>query len=138
MTKVYPIILTQTEDGKYCVNIPDFNSSTQGEDMADAISMARDAIGIMGITLEDSKKLIPEPSKASDVKTYDEEKGIFGTSDSIITLVDVDFTAYRRMNDNRTVKKNCTIPAWLCSEAERQGVNFSKVLSEALKEKLNV
>ena len=138
MTKVYPIILTQTEDGKYCVNIPDFNSATQGENMADAICMARDAIGIMGITLEDSKKLIPEPSKASDVKTYDEEKGIFGTSDSIITLVDVDFTAYRRMNDNRTVKKNCTIPAWLCAEAERQGVNFSRVLSEALKEQLGV
>ena len=138
MTKVYPIILTPTSDGSYCVNIPDFNSATQGENMADAICMARDAIGLMGITLEDEKKPIPEPRAVSEVRITDEENGIFGNSESVVTLVDVNFTEYRRQNDNRTVKKNCTIPAWLCAEAERQGVNFSRVLSEALKEKLGV
>ena len=138
MTKGYPIILTPTSDGSYLVNIPDFNSATQGENMADAIYMARDAIGLMGITLEDEKKPIPEPRAVSEVRITDEENGIFGNSESVVTLVDVNFTEYRRQNDNRTVKKNCTIPAWLCAEAERQGVNFSRVLSEALKEKLGV
>jgi post-segregation antitoxin (ccd killing protein) len=50
----------------------------------------------------------------------------------------VDFAEYRRKNDMRAVKKNCTIPSWLNYEAERAGVNFSAVLQTALKQELNV
>ena len=138
MTKVYPIIITPTKPSGYCVNIPDFNSTTQGETIAEAIFMARDAIGIHGICLEDEKRPLPEPRPLSEVKVYDEENGIFGNESSIVTLVDVDFTEYRRANDNRTVKKNCPRPAWLCTEAERRGINFSRVLADALHEKLGV
>lgn len=138
MRKVYPIILTPAEEGGYVVNVPDMNIATQGKDLGEAIYMARDAIGLMGITLEDEKKPLPEPRELSEVKTVDEDNGIFGNSDSIVTLVDVDFTEYRRQNDNRTVKKNCTLPAWLCSEAEQRGINFSRVLADALHEKLGV
>ena len=50
MTKrsVYPIIISEEKDGLY-VLIPDFEMATQGENIADAIMMARDAIGLMGI-----------------------------------------------------------------------------------------
>lgn len=37
---------------------------------------------------------------------------------------------------NRVVKKNYTIPYWLCAKAETAGVNFSQLLQEALKSKL--
>lgn len=57
---------------------------------------------------------------------YSFEKG------DIVTLVDVDFAEYRKKVDNRAVKKNCTIPYWLNVEAERAGVNFSKLLQEAI------
>ena len=44
MKNAYPIILTQGQ--KYVVvSIPDFDINTQGEDFADAMEMARDAIG---------------------------------------------------------------------------------------------
>ena len=100
MIKVYPVILTPSKDGGFCVNIPDFNAATQGEDIADAIYMARDAIGLLGITLEDDKKPIPEPCKLSDVKIYDEENGILGNDQSIVTLIDIDFAEYRnKCND---------------------------------------
>ena len=56
----YPIILEKTDDGYY-VKIPDFGIGTQGETIVDAMEMARDAIGLMGIDLEDDGKQIPEP-----------------------------------------------------------------------------
>ena len=44
----YPIILKRTDDGYY-VEIPDFDIGTQGDSIAEAMEMARDAIGLMGI-----------------------------------------------------------------------------------------
>jgi post-segregation antitoxin (ccd killing protein) len=52
--------------------------------------------------------------------------------------VDVDFIAYRKANENRAVKKTLTIPSWLNAEAEKAGINFSRVLQDALMQKLNV
>ena len=45
MTKVYPVILTPTASG-YVVTVPDLDINTQGKDLAEAIYMARDAIGL--------------------------------------------------------------------------------------------
>ena len=126
MKGVYPVFISK-EDDYYVVNIPDFDIDTEGTDLADAIFMARDAIGIMGIQFEDEGKEIPT---AGTVKATAKEG-------EITTLVDVDFTEYRRKYDNRMVKKNCTIPFSLCEAAEKAGINFSNVLREALREKLN-
>ena len=129
MRVVYPIILTQGK--KYViVTIPDFNINTQGTDNAHAMEMARDAIGLMGTDMEDENEILPKPSALSELKKENE--------DDIITLVDVDFAEYRRKNDMRTVKKNCTIPSWLNFEAVKAGVNFSAVLQTALKQELHL
>ena len=40
--------------------------------------------------------------------------------------------------DNRAVKTNLTIPAWLKELAEAEGVNYSKIFQNALMEYLNV
>ena len=123
MKGVYPVILSQGKEF-IVVYIPDFNINTQGKDIADAIEMARDAIGIMGIDIEDEGEILPVATPLGDIKKENEK--------DIITLVDVDFAEYRRRNDMRTVKKNCTIPSWLNFEAEKAGVNFSVVLQEAI------
>jgi len=129
MKKVYPIVMTKGE--KYIVVfVPDFNINTQGTDYADAMEMARDAIGLMGIDMEDEKEPIPEPSNLDDIKKEHE--------DDMITLVDVDFSEYRRKMDMRTVRRNVTLPSWLNYEAEKSGINVSAVLQEGLKRALNV
>ncbi len=130
MKKVYPIILTPAERG-YVVYVPDLQINTEGNDIADAIDMARDAIGLWGITEEDLDRSIPEPTTVS-VEQIEHGPG------EIVTLVDIDFAAYRRAHDMRTVRKNVTLPGWLSAEAEKAGVNFSQVLQEALKERLKV
>jgi predicted RNase H-like HicB family nuclease len=122
MRVVYPIVISKG-DNYFVVSIPDFESGTQGRDLADAIYMARDAIGLLGIDMEDDGKELPEPYSATITKENDED---------IVTLVDVDFTEYRNKVNNKAVKKNCTIPYWLSVEADKQSLNYSKVLQEGL------
>lgn len=128
MKNSYPIVLIPEEKG-YTVFIPDFNINTQGDDLTEAIEMARDAIGITGIDMQDDGKVIPVASDAKDIKHADGE---------IVSLVDVDFTEYRRKNETRTVKKNCTLPSWLNYEAEKANINFSALLQTALKNELHI
>lgn len=128
MKKAYPIVLTPDDSG-YTVYIPDFEANTQGVDLADAIEMARDAIGIMGVDMEDDRKPLPTPSEAKNIEA---DKG------DTVTLVDVDFSEYRRKNEMKVVKKNCTLPSWLCYEAEKANINFSQALQSALKRELHI
>ncbi len=41
--------------------VPDMEISTEGESFADAIEMARDAIGLTGISMEDHNDKLSEP-----------------------------------------------------------------------------
>lgn len=124
--EAYPIILSPDDDG-YEVYSPDFDIYTQGSNIAEAIYMARDAISLVGVTLQDQGKDLPLPSDVSKIECK---------KDAITTFVDVDFDSYRVSLDNRSIRKNCTIPSWLNSRAEKADINFSFVLQEALISKL--
>lgn len=130
MKNAYPIVMTQGKEF-IVVFVPDFNINTQGKDVPDAIEMARDAIGLMGIDIEDDGEALPQASNIADIQAK-------APSGSIVSLVDIDFTVYRRKNDMRAVKKNCTIPSWLNFAAEQAGINFSATLQAALKRELGI
>lgn len=89
MKAVYPVILTPADRG-FVVSVPDLSINTEGIDLADAIAMARDAIGIWGITAQDAGRVLPA---ASSWDTISHEAG------EIVTLIDIDFDVYRREND---------------------------------------
>ena len=129
MKAAYPIVITRGEK-YFVVYVPDFEINTQGTDIADAMEMARDAIGITGIDMEDEKETIPEPSELSSVQAPDHN--------GIITLIDVDFAEYRRKNDRKTVRRNVSLPSWLNAEAEKAGINVSALLQGALKQELKL
>ncbi len=129
MKTTYPIVLTPDKVG-YVVYIPDFDINTEGDTLTEAIEMARDAIGLMGIDMEDENRKLPVPSEPNSITKENE--------DDIITLVDVDFTAYRKQNDTRSVRRNVTLPAWLDYEAEKSKINVSAVLQKALKKELKL
>ena len=57
MAVVYPVILSKEANG-YFVTIPDFDANTEGETLEEAIFMARDAIGILGIEMEDEGRAV--------------------------------------------------------------------------------
>lgn len=131
MLKAYSIILEPAKECGFIVFIPDFDISTQGKDYADAMFMARDAICCCMFEMIENNKEIPEPTDFLSVP-IDESNG------QIKTLVDVNFKKYLREHDTRSVKKNCTIPAWLNEEAMEQKINFSQVLQEGLKSRLGL
>lgn len=138
MKNVYPVIFTPLHDEKdtVLVEVPDLKILTQGYGMPDAMYMARDAIGLKGIDYEDDERELPNPSKLSDITPAN---GTFAEDgEGYVSLVDIDFTEYRRRVDNKTVRRNVTLPNWLNQEAEKAHLNVSRVLQEALMSKLGV
>lgn len=135
MKGVYPVLFTKT-NSNILIEVPDFEILTEGKDMNDAINMARDAIELKCVSLEDAKENIPE---SSDIGFINVDNGTFsGEGKTVVSLVDVDSSEYRRKIDTKTVRRNVALPSWLNYEAEHAGINVSRVLQEALMSTLGV
>lgn len=128
MKYVYPVIFTEDEDGKIAVEVPDIpNCFTFGDNMADALDMAKDVMEMLLVEYENDDKQIPEPSNINEIKT-----------DGIVSLVKADTLEWRKTFDNKAIKKTLSIPAWMNKKAEKIGINFSQVLQEALLQKISL
>jgi len=128
MKIAYPVVISKGSKF-YIASVPDCDIDTQGDDIVHAIEMARDAISIWCVCQQDENRALPAPSALSTITPGEGE---------VVTLVDADITAYRKRLDNRTVRKNLTLPSWLNEEAEKQNVNFSQILQQGLKEHLQL
>lgn len=126
---IYPAIFTK-EGEAYTVRFPDLESCyTQGDNLQDAYEMAEDVLCLMLYNLEEEKAKIPAASETFEIKAGENE---------FVSLVACDTLEYRQLYDNRAVKKTLTIPAWLNTMSEREGINFSAVLQSALKSELHI
>ena len=136
MKQVYPTFILNTNDNSehpFLVCVPDLDIFTEGDSFANAIEMARDAIGLTGISMEDNGEELPIPSKQEiALEKVKQDTEVVDFSKGILTYVDVDFSEYRRKVDTRTVRRNVALPSWLNYEAEQAGVNVSRILQEAL------
>jgi len=127
MKYVYPAILYQ-DDGQIGVKVPDLPGCfTFGENKAEALLMAKDAVEMWLWDAENNKEPIP-PASDSLAPAIDE----------IITLIAADTNEYRRANDTRSVKKTLSIPGWLNYQAESANAPFSQILQQGLKDYLGV
>lgn len=127
MIKAYPIILTP-DTGGYVVYVPDLEINTQGDDLPEALYMARDAIGAWGLCQQDAGRPIPEPSTEEPPHEPSE----------LISWVDIDFDKYRRASDMTYERTNITLPRYLKNLANDAGLNLSQELQSRLKEVLHV
>ena len=136
MKQVYPTFILNTNDGSahpFLVCVPDMEIFTEGDTFGDAIEMARDAIGLAGISMEENKEELPVPSdQATAIEKVKQDTQELDFSKGILTFVDVDFSEYRKKVDTKTVRRNVALPGWLNYEAEHAGINVSRVLQEAL------
>lgn len=124
---LFPAIIEHAEDG-YNVSFPDLEDCfTCGSTFEEAIEMANDVLPLMLSEMEDDGKRIPNPSKINPINLSPSE---------IVSYVIADTDAYRKKYNNKSVKKTLSIPEWLNEEATKAGINFSKTLQDALKEKL--
>lgn len=127
MKLVYPAIFTPCIERKgYTVVVPDLPGCvTEGQDLLDAIEMGVDAASgwILG-ELEEGNN-IPTPTlRKEDIKLEE--------ADSFISMLVLDIDAYAEKYGEKTVRKNISIPAWLNTYGEKNNINFSRVLQEAL------
>lgn len=126
MKLIYPAVFRPFTDqsGGYVVEFPDLPGCvTEGKDLEQAIEMGIDAASgwILG-ELEDGEK-IPPASAYSEITV---ENGC------MINMLLLDIDAYEEKYGEKAVRKNLTIPAWLNTFAEKNNINFSKLLQDAL------
>ncbi len=139
MKGAYPTFIKQVGED-FLAYVPDWEIYTEGNSFVDVIEMVRDAIGLSGIDREDDKIDFPNASTYENAlkKARMDADDDIDFSTGIQTLVDVDFFEYRKRHENKSVKKNCTIPYWLSVEAEKANINYSKLLQEAIMSRLSI
>ena len=129
MNYIYPAIFYPEDNGQFSVIFPDLNDlATYGDNLADAFAMAQEACGqYLFTSLRDGDPL-PKASNISNVEKDDDT--------AFVNLVCVNLDEYARAYDDKALKKTLTIPAWLNSACENVGINYSKILKDALIAKL--
>ena len=129
---VYPAIFTPEADGQFSIRFPDLpNCFTGGENLADAMAMAKDVLCFMLYEFEQRGEMIPAPSTVAEIQRQ-------AVGSEFVSLIACDTVEYRKFYDSRAVKKTLTIPSWLNDMAERANINFSATLQTALKDALNI
>lgn len=129
MVYLYTAILTPSESGdKVYARVPDVpGCATTGHGVADTIDQITDALSGCLVVAEDEGLPISTPTPQAELE--------HGPGD-ICTLIRVDTLAYRAATDDRAVRKNVSLPAWMAAMADKRGINCSKVLQDALRQQL--
>lgn len=126
MKMIYPAVFYpfSDESGGYVVEFPDLPGCvTEGKNLEEAFEMAADAASGWILDELEEGNTVPEASRYKDVKARDGGQ---------INMVLLDMDAYAERYGEKAVRKNVTIPAWLNTFAEKQKINFSQVLQEAI------
>ena len=124
---IYPAVFTFEEGQEIAVLFPDFDVATSGVDEEDAFKSAKELLGLTLYSMEEDKEEIPQPSPISELQLK---------KNQISCLVDVFMPSIREAQNNNSVNRTVTLPAWLNAKSLELGVNFSQVLQEALLERL--
>ncbi len=122
---VYPAVFhPDTEEGGFLVTYPDLPGClTEGKDLDDALYMAQDVLrGWLSYALE-AKYPVAPPSPPQSIPL---EEGEF------INFIRTE------VKDSRAVRRTVSIPKWLDEKVTDSGISLSRVLQEALKERLGV
>ena len=126
---IFPAVFEKEEGHGYNVRFPDLEGCyTCGQTLIDAFEMANDVLALVLVDKEESGEVIPEPTPI---------ERITAAPGGFTSYIACDTKRYRRTYRTRAVKKTLSIPEWMNEEALSAGLNFSKILQEAIAEKLN-
>lgn len=125
----YPAVFKK-EGEWYSISFPDLESCyTSAASIQEGLEMANDVLCLTLYEMEQEGETIPEPSGVNEI-AHDNE--------AFVSLVSCDTDWYRRFYESKSVKKTLSIPAWLNDLAEKNALNFSQVLQDALRNKLGI
>jgi predicted RNase H-like HicB family nuclease len=125
---IYPAIFDYSDEG-IAIEFPDLEGCFSCADTdEEALYMAKDALRGHLLTREDIGEDLPTPTKLKNIRTNENQK---------VVLIETCLAFYREASQSRAVKKTLTIPYWLNELAEKENINFSYALQNALKEQLH-
>ena len=125
MKLLYPACFYPCEEKEgYTVVVPDLPGCvSEGDSLADAILMGTDAAS--GWLLDELEDGNPLP-KATDVRNVHPDEG------GIVSLLVIDMDAYAEKYGNASVRKNITIPTYMNTYVEKNGLSLSKITQDAI------
>ena len=119
---IYPAIYESEENGTLSVYFPDIdNCFTFGETIEECLRNARECLELFIETELEFGNDLPRPSNYDDIK-----------GNKFLVIAEVE----NMKKQNKAVNKTVTLPYWLNVAAEKEHINFSGVLQEALKARL--
>ena len=122
----YLAVFEPAGEGAYAVYFPDLPGCTSwGGSFEEAAAEAQDALGLHIYGMEKDGDPLPTPSKAPAVDP-DTAPGYLVSPVSVYPELVADEL------DNRRVKMNVTIPAWVKELAAERGLNSSRLLEAAI------
>ena len=125
----YVALLSYADDG-ISIEFPDLPGCLPcAQTTEEAIDNAKEALGLHLWGMEQDNEEIPDPTPINKIKAED------GT---VAVMVDVFMPPVRERVNSRFVKKTLSLPAWLSTMADRDGVNCSKLFQNALIDYLGV
>lgn len=125
----YPAVFTYEEGEEIAVVFPDLDAATSGINDDDALLSARELLGCVMFGLEEDGEDIPVPTALSAITLEPNER---------VVLVDVYMPSVRMAQNNKSVNRTVTLPAWLNAAALERNINFSQVLQDALKAQIGL
>ena len=125
MLKSYPAIFHREGTG-YWVEFPEFGGGTAGATIELAMKNAREMLESVLASYIDEGLALPTPSDIAELKA----------PDGFVTLIQVNPLPF--VKNNKAIRKNVTVPEWLVRLADREKVNYSEVLTQALESRLQL
>jgi len=128
---IYPAIFTEETTGGYWIRFPDVDGCvTEGDSMEHAVEMAMEALDGVIATMIEMGMAIPIASNMKDIKTEGDKEHI--------VMICSNADRFLKKERTRAMKKTLTIPVWLGELADKEHINYSSVLQEALRKQLGV
>jgi len=122
MEYVYPAVFHANNDSSFTVMYPDLPGCiSEGKSLGNAICMAQSALAQWVKYLADKGEAVP---KASSIQEVDLGEGEF------VSLIRAE------IKDAYAVKRTVSIPKWMDERAIDAGLSLSRVLQDALSERL--
>lgn len=119
---VYPALFHPNDDDTYTITYPDLPGCiSEGKTIGNAMYMAQSALTQWVEYLIDKGQAIPSASSLRDIRTEGNE---------FVTLI------RSEVKDGRAVKRTVSIPKWMDDGAVKSGLSLSRVLQDALRDRL--
>jgi predicted RNase H-like HicB family nuclease len=119
---IYPATYEYEDNGTISVYFPDIdNCFTFGETIEECIKNAKECLELFVESELESDKELPKSTGYDDI-----------AGNKFLVIADVE----NMKNRNKAVNRMVTLPRWLNAAVNKERINVSQVLQEALKERI--